>query len=330
MKRTLLALTSVAALVGVAYVPATKLSILPAPVFEPPAVRIMFGGDIMLDRNVARSAEEEGVEALLSGVLPVWLDSDARIFNLEGTITRSASIARQDHTILRFTFKPETASSALALLRGSAVSQANNHAYDFYAEGFRTTQRYLDAWGVTYFGHPLNATTSLSARLTVKDREFCLVGYHALFNPEYGGVVEEIARLRGSCFKIIVMPHWGEEYEHRSNAAQQEAARAFIDAGADMVIGAHPHVVQEVEVYKEKPIFYSLGNFLFDQNFSWGTTHGLLLSVDFEDARTHMSLIPIVTTEQHVGLAAGEDGQKTLEIAGVHRDGRAVAEFTLP
>src|SRR5690606_33310167 len=67
---------------------------------------------------------------------------------------------------------------------------------------------------------------------------------------------------------IVVYPHWGEEYATTSSPRQQSLAHAFIDAGADAVIGSHPHVVQELELYNEKLIAYSLGNFVFDQYFS--------------------------------------------------------------
>ncbi len=78
---------------------------------------------------------------------------------------------------------------------------------------------------------------------------------------------------------IIVFPHWGNEYQKTPSALQRRLAHEWIDAGADMVIGAHPHIVQPLETYKEKPIFYSLGNYIFDQYFSYDTTHGIALGL---------------------------------------------------
>ncbi len=81
---------------------------------------------------------------------------------------------------------------------------------------------------------------------------------------------------------IIVFPHWGNEYQKTPSALQRRLAHEWIDAGADMVIGAHPHIVQPLETYKEKPIFYSLGNYIFDQYFSYDTTHGIALGLHLE------------------------------------------------
>lgn len=77
------------------------------------------------------------------------------------------------------------------------------------------------------------------------------------------------------------MPHWGEEYSTKPNELQKKLAHSFIDAGADMVIGAHPHVVQTNEIYKGKHIYYSLGNYIFDQWFRPEVKKGLGVEVSF-------------------------------------------------
>jgi poly-gamma-glutamate synthesis protein (capsule biosynthesis protein) len=319
MKKGFLAVFAVAILAALAYIPAAKVS---SPFWGPPApesIRVMFGGDIMLDRNVARTARAEGASTLFAGIAERFNDSDIRIANLEGTITTNPSIAQRDNTILRFTFDPEMAKEALAPLNLSAASLANNHALDFYEKGYLRTQVYTEEFGIKPFGHPLNKEGSLSTSVQYNDKNFCFVGYHSLFDADTAAVVAEIAKLRPECWKIVVMPHWGEEYVHTARAGQREAAREFIDAGADLVVGAHPHVVQDHEVYKGKAIFYSLGNFMFDQNFSWGTTHGMLLQADFSDTKTVFTVIPTTILDQKAGLAEGEDRQKILDIAGVAR-----------
>lgn len=323
MKRGIFATVAVMALAAVAYLPTAELS---SPLWqppEPPPIRVMFGGDIMLDRNVARTAEAEGPAALFAGIAETFNDSDIRVANLEGTITTNPSIARQDHTILRFTFDPLLAKEALAPLHLDAVSLANNHALDFAESGYLRTQVYAEEMGLKPFGHPFNKEGTLSTRLEYGGKTVCIVGYHALFTSATASVVEEIRALRPECGKVIVMPHWGVEYEHTAGTQQQEAAHEFIDAGADLVVGAHPHVVQGYEVYRGKAIFYSLGNFMFDQNFSWGTTHGALLRADFYGTKTVYTVIPTTIKNQKAGLAEGEDRQKTLDLIGV-------AQLTLP
>lgn len=323
MKRGLVALGAGVLLGVLAYAPAAKVS---APFWksaEEPPVRVMFGGDIMLDRNVARSAEAEGSDTLFAGIAKEFNDSDIRIANLEGTITASSSIALRNSSILRFTFNPVIAGDALQPLNLDAISSANNHGLDFGPSGYTATGEYLRTFGIKRFGHPLNLPGALSTKIVSQGKTFCFVGYHALFVSTTTPVVSEIAALRPDCWKVIVMAHWGEEYTHEANTSQQAEAHAFIDAGADLVVGAHPHVVQGHEVYKGRAIFYSLGNFMFDQNFSWATTHGMLLRADFGDTETHFTVLPITVADQKTAPAEGPDAQKVLDFAGV-------AEFSLP
>ncbi|HEV7449005.1 MAG TPA: CapA family protein [Candidatus Paceibacterota bacterium] len=286
---------------------------IPAP--QEPSPSIIFVGDIMLDRNVAVHAEAVGTQALFAGVQSLLKSADARVANLEGTITQNPSIARQDHTILHFTFDPALAQAALAPLNLSAVSLANNHAYDFGRLGFDTTQEYLKSWGIKAFGHPYNAR-DISTVLDVRGKQFCLVGYHALYDPSTTEVVQEIQRLKPSCYRVIAFAHWGVEYEPQASAEQVAQAHALVDAGADLVIGAHPHVVENIETYSGKAIFYSLGNFMFDQDFSWATTHGLAVKVTFDATSTAFDLTPITVAGQEATVANEADAARVLETTG--------------
>ena len=288
-----------------------------------PDPSILFVGDIMLDRSVARHAAVASTGALFAGVLPLMETADARVANLEGAITTNPSIAQVDNTILHFTFDPALAQAALRPLNLSAAGLANNHAYDFGRAGFEATRGYLEAWGIKPFGHPYNAR-ALSTVLGVRGKRFCLVGYHSLYDATTTEVAGEITALRPSCYRLIVLAHWGEEYTPVANAAQAAQAHAFIDAGADLVIGAHPHVVQNVEEYKGRAIFYSLGNFMFDQDFSWATTHGLAVKATFGAASTSFVLTPITIKGQEATVASGADAGRVLEAAG------RLAEFALP
>ena len=298
---------------GIAY-SAPSPAYAPTQVPEEVPVRVLFVGDIMLDRNVGKSADADGVASLFStSTRELFADADARVANLEGAVTTNPSIARVNHNILHFTFKPDVVRQALDLLRISAVSLANNHTFDFGSRGYTETRGRVEASGVAVFGHPYNATSSISTVLTVNDKTLCLVGFHSLYDADTAPVTGEITALRPYCWRVIVFAHWGDEYQVRSNAAQQEAGHEFIDAGADLVVGAHPHVVQEYEVYKNRAIFYSLGNFMFDQNFSWATMHGLALRADFYEDKTGFILTPMTIEQQHSSVATS-----------------TVAEFTLP
>jgi len=289
-----------------------------------PDPSILFVGDIMLDRGVARHAAASSTSSLFAQVVDLMKTADARVANLEGSITTNPSIAQVDNSILRFTFNPDKSKRALQIvLNLSAVSLANNHTYDFGRAGFDSTQAYLREWGIKPFGQPVNAF-DISTTLEVRGKQFCLVGYHSLYDPDTSEVVQEVIRLRPVCYKVIVFPHWGDEYEHMANGQQVSAAHAFVDAGADLVVGAHPHVVQNVEVYQGKAIFYSLGNFMFDQNFSWATTHGLAVKVAFGETSTAFSLTPITIKNQEASKAIEPDAARVLGLTG------RLAEFTLP
>jgi poly-gamma-glutamate capsule biosynthesis protein CapA/YwtB (metallophosphatase superfamily) len=106
--------------------------------------------------------------------------------------------------------------------------------------------------------------------------------------------------------------HAGIEYSSTYSKSQQRIAHASINAGADLVIGTHPHVVQPLEIYKNKAIFYSLGNFMFDQNFSFETTHGLAVRLTWGDNTTTYSLIPTTIAHQEASIASSSDAAKTL------------------
>ncbi len=281
---------------------------------------VLFLGDTMLDRGVARRAATTTPggtlgAGLVAGMHPLVQEADLVVLNLEGTVTANESIAQRDNTILRFTFAPDLTQSILAALGVSAVSLANNHALDFYPAGYDETIQNLQAWGVAHFGHPLN-NKNLSTTLVHNNRTICLVGYHELYDPSTAEVLEEIARVRPSCDALVVMPHWGPEYEPLPSKAQVAEGRAFIDAGADLVVGMHPHVVQPIEVYRGKAIAYSLGNFVFDQDFSWETRHGLALLARFGTEGTTLTLVPLAIEQSRPAPAVGDARSRVIQAAG--------------
>ncbi len=292
---------------------------------DPQAVSIMFLGDIMLDRKVAQMAALRGADSLFASSTELFTQTDLRVANLEGPVTTNPSIAQVDNAKLHFTFDPALAKQVLTSLNLSAVSLANNHAYDFGRDGYLQSRDYLSQWSINSFGHPYNTAGNLSTKLAVRGKTICMVGFMQLFVAGTSTVTSEIAALRPDCDRVIVFSHWGEEYTHEPTSAQVAAAHAFIDAGADLVVGAHPHVVQPFEVYHGKAVMYSLGNAMFDQNFSWDTTHGLAVRVDFYHSRTDLTFIPLTIADERLSIATGAARDRVLGQAGV-----AVATVTLP
>jgi poly-gamma-glutamate synthesis protein (capsule biosynthesis protein) len=289
-------------------VPATTITGSFLPAAKP--LTVLFVGDIMLDRNVAVHAAEAGDASLFNGVKDMFFGNDVLVGNLEGTLTTNASVAQQDHSVLRFTFDPHFA-EVLANLGFSAVSLANNHALDFGEFGYDDTVFYLHKAGIAAFGSPFNEQ-HLAVQLTAQNKKLCLVGYHSLFRADYSMVVAKIISVRLLCDYIVVMSHWGEEYQHEPILQQREAAHAFVDAGADVVIGGHPHVAQPVEIYNNHAIFYSLGNFLFDQGFSAEVKRGLAVTIKFTKESTRFVLTP-VNTYKEASVAEGGVAEAVLQ-----------------
>jgi poly-gamma-glutamate synthesis protein (capsule biosynthesis protein) len=277
-------------------------------------IKILFVGDMMFDRGVANHITNFGIESIFEDVQILFQDKDMIVGNLEGTITDDPSVSIPNNQILKFTFDPQIAQH-LKENNFTHLSLANNHSADFGPEGFEQTKKYLSQNNLKYFGSAVN-TGVLSVKEKIGDKNICLVGYHDLYTKNPESILNEIKNIRDDCFYLVVFPHWGDEYEVVQNERQTMLAHQFIDAGADAVIGAHPHVVQQYELYKEKPIFYSLGNFVFDQDFSYNTRRGLALLLELSEKEQKFTLIPVNIDRAEVSISRVEDKQNTLDLVG--------------
>ena len=273
---------------------------------------VLFVGDMMFDRGVARRASEYSYEWLLTDVADLFTESDVVVGNLEGTITNESSIAQKDNSVLRFTFDPAVV-TLLQQYNFSAVSLANNHSLDFKESGYTATKNYLSEAGIAYFGSAVNSG-GLSTVIEEGDDTICLVGYHDNFTFNATPVLEEIERIKNGCTFVVLFAHWGEEYRTSETERQQSLAHAFVDAGVDLVIGAHPHVIEPIEIYKGKAIFYSLGNFIFDQYFSFNTTHGVAVRVLLSEDEVAFEFFPVAIDYGKVTYAGSDASQKVMSL----------------
>ncbi len=174
------------------------------------------------------------------------------------------------------------------------LSLANNHSPNFGPRGLRNTMRALRGAGIAWAGAGEDAAEAAApAVLEVKGQRLTLLAYNSpdvvpafyAAGPHHAGTnFMNIARMRRAVKAakraggfVIVSMHAGDEYHRRPDRRQIEFAHAAIDAGADLVIGHHPHVIESAERYHGKYIFYSLGNFIFDQMFSRATRLGLVV-----------------------------------------------------
>ncbi len=239
-------------------------------------------GDVMLARSLAWKLENEGPEAPFAAVRDVLAGADIAVANLECAIGVAGKPAPKAYTFQA----PPIGAEALALAGFDVVSLANNHSLDFGPESLAETQALLAAQGILSAGAgPNRIAAHAPATLEREGLTIAFLAYVDVpverggYDPgtwaatdDFPGVAwldipsmrGDIEAASGSADLVVVLLHFGLEWELEPSDAQREQARAAIDAGAALVLGSGPHVLQEVEAYGDGLIAYSLGNFVFD------------------------------------------------------------------
>ncbi len=259
---------------------------------EPDFVNLTFAGDIMLDRGVRSSVLKNfaGDYSSLFDNLGTLKDSDIVFANLEGV----ASDKGQDAgNLYSFEMDPAVV-PALAGAGISVLSVANNHVADYGREAYIDTLSRLKENEILYTGGGMDEAEAEQPVIIEKyGMKIGFLGFsdkgpdwmHAApdtaglliaSNPRFDEIVQNASK---QVDFLIVSFHFGEEYQKVHNARQEYLAHKAVDDGAKIIIGTHPHVVEETEVYKNSFIAYSLGNFIFDQSFSQDTMQGMLLNI---------------------------------------------------
>lgn len=265
-----------------------------APLAAPPPVntRLVFGGDVMLSRYVSRNAQQRNDPTWpFRQIAPVFEAADIAFVNLESPFTERK---RPFDKGMIFGASPDMV-NGLRLAGIDVVSTANNHARDCGDKGIEFTLQVLNDNGIAAAGTGL--TESLAHAGAVIERHGTRYGFLAYTYDQRNGnykddddrvavmnidrLQKDLSNLNQRASVAIVSMHAGVEYQKKQNLWQTAFARAAIDAGAALVIGHHPHVVQPVENYKGGVIFYSLGNLIFDQTEPPGTERGIVSDVTF-------------------------------------------------
>jgi poly-gamma-glutamate synthesis protein (capsule biosynthesis protein) len=156
----------------------------------------------------------------------------------------------------------------------------NNHINNFGESGIESTRDFLDKAGVGYFGGLKDDETILEKN--IKGVNFSFIAYNAFGGDDYRLVEEKIKSQSNLGNKVIVFAHWGEEYS-TNKAPIKEIAKIFVESGASLIAGSHPHVVVTKENIDGVPVYYSLGNFIFDQYWKDEVKNGLAALVEFND-----------------------------------------------
>lgn len=224
---------------------------------------ILHFGDAMFDRGV-RKRMTQGVDLFSSlSSLGIMSDYEIRMLNLEGPIVEMDR-SKCQQKIYNFQFATNTA-KILKREGFNAVNIANNHIYDCYNTGIVSSQKYLSESNINIIGN-IKPENNYKIITTNNGRKVVLVGVDITINTYPNeSFFENLKKLKSENDSMIVDMHAGEEYLIRANDKQKELAHKLIDSGADAVIGHHPHVVENMELYNGGIIFYSLGNFIFDQ-----------------------------------------------------------------
>jgi poly-gamma-glutamate capsule biosynthesis protein CapA/YwtB (metallophosphatase superfamily) len=271
-------------------------------------ITLLFGGDIMLSRTVnAKMERYEDYAWPFRLIAPAIAEADISVFNLESPFLKNANY---DVPTGSFSFKANPLAVEGLLLSGiDVLSLANNHALNAGRQGVIDTLDILKEHDIAGIGLGLNEKEAREGVVLSEDAwrvAFLSYAYprdYSLATETRAGIAfmnidnlkEDIERLREDVDLVIVLMHAGTEYVNSPHAEQVNFARKAIDFGADVVIGHHPHWPQSWEIYKDKIIFYSLGNFVFDQMWSEATSHGLLARLTFQaDLSGQAELLPVV------------------------------------
>lgn len=259
-------------------------------------------GDIMLDRGVEYMIEKEGKGDFRFPFLKIAEElgkADLLFGNLEGPISTQGEKVGSIHS---FRINPQAIES-LKYAGFDILSLANNHIFDYQRTALEDTMKILKESGIDYVGAGFNKEEAFSLRIKrIKDTKIGFLAYTNLGSPswrarkENSGIgwidrndIEEIKKDIEKAKKkvdiLIISLHSGWEYSFEPTVFQEEFNKASIEAGADIVLGHHSHVIQRIEKYEKGWIAYSLGNFVFDQGFSEETMKGLLLEIIIVNGR---------------------------------------------
>jgi poly-gamma-glutamate capsule biosynthesis protein CapA/YwtB (metallophosphatase superfamily) len=258
---------------------------------EPPALTVAAGGDVMGDRGVGNYIDRYGGESVFEFVKPYLAPADVSFVNLEGSISDKGSPTAGKE----FTFEARTAlTTGLVWASIDVVSLANNHSRDYGSKALLDCIARLDEAGIEHPGAGADAAEAATPAMIETPAGTVAVLAASEITPGFAAtasqpgtnvtsypnerLVAQVASAAKEADFVIVSLHWGTEYDATADSSQQNLAHKLVDAGADLILGHHPHVIQGLEIYKDGLIAYSLGDFIFD-HYSRATGEAFVLQV---------------------------------------------------
>lgn len=287
---------------------------------------MFFGGDVMLDNSdILTHYDNKGIKGILSSfLLNEMLSADMTVINEEFPFSTRGTPMEDK----QFTFRVNP--SYVNIFKESGVdmaSLANNHALDYGTDALTDSFTTLDKAGIFYSGagnsreraskpyitkwnNKSIGVLSASRVIPVADWNIDNRSPGLLCTYDSTALVNSIKAAKKQCDFVAVYVHWGVERENMPQEYQQELAKAYINAGADLVIGSHPHVPQGVEYYNGKPIIYSLGNYIFNTNME--SAYAVKCTLD-DKLKPTIQLIPIYSQNACTQEMSGHKKTDTLK-----------------
>ncbi len=283
------------------------------PQIEEKPISILAFGDIILDRYVKNVITRYGQEEIFSKIKAdneKFFDGYDFVFaNLEGPVT---DFRAQTSKEIAFRFEKED----LKILKDAnfnIVSIANNHSFDMGKGAYEDTKKNLDTFGIAYAGNPKEVNESSYREFEKNGHQIAFAAFNDTdFKLDYELAFELVKNLKSRNDFVIVSIHWGIEYKDKPTEKQRENATKFVESGADSIIGHHPHVLQGLEYIDGKPVFYSLGNFVFDQLDKDVTQQTVAVVLNLDKENIKVDLIPFKSWYARPYLVYGEEANELL------------------
>lgn len=285
-------------------------------------------GDIMLAGRWISVLRQKGYDYPFNGVRKELLSGDINLANLESPIAKGG--AEFSEKKFRFRAEPPVA-KAISNAGFNLVTLANNHSMDFGGEALTETLHHLNDNGIAWIGAGGNLSEARKMALyTIKGKKIAFLGYSLTQPIEFFAgkdrpgttpgyeklMTADITSARSQADYVIVSFHWGKEATGTVQAYQRAAAHQAIEAGADVIIGHHPHVLQGIERYRSGIIFYSLGNFTFASKSTTADVSAIV-RLKLTDERREAEILPLDVLYRRVGfqpqLLTGARGGAVIE-----------------
>lgn len=285
-------------------------------------------GDIMLAGRWAPLLKKKGYDYPFNGVRKELASADINLANLEAPIAEHG----MEYSGKKYRFRAEPlVAKALRTAGFNLVTLANNHSMDFGGEALTETLQHLSDNGIAWIGAGANLTEARQMALyTIKGKKIAFLGYSLTQPVEFFAgqdrpgtapgyqklVTADIKSARRQAEYVIVSFHWGKEASSSVQAYQRTTAHKAIEAGADVVIGHHPHILQGIERYRGGIIFYSLGNFVFASKSEVADVSAII-RLKLNVGRREAEILPLDVLHRRVGfqpqLLTGERGAAVIE-----------------